>query len=196
MSQVQIRFMLLKKNLETSTLHYASYLYIYGLPWDQLVIQWLLWKCVVLHTPSTLFIFMQVPKSASFKWPALSSNMLSGFTSLRQKRKHTHRLFSTFQAGTLTSRNNERLVGCMNETCEWSPWSGCSPVPAQPQQCRNEPTSQARRSCSSGWPGLLLAYTPSPCRGSGRPGMHKTAGRQKEKNYFILMNTATCFKKV
>lgn len=48
MSQVQIRFMLLKKNLETSTLHYASYLYIYGLPWDQLVIQWLLWKCVVL----------------------------------------------------------------------------------------------------------------------------------------------------
>ena len=34
----------------------------------------------------TLFIFMQVPKSASFKCPALSSNMLSGFTSLtRQK---------------------------------------------------------------------------------------------------------------
>lgn len=69
----------------------------------------------------------------------------------------------------------------MNETCEWSPWSGCSPVPAQPQQCRNEPTSQARRSCSLGWPGLHLAYTPSPCRGSGRPGMHKTAGRQKNK---------------
>lgn len=35
----------------------------------------------------TLFIFMQVPKSASFKWPALSSSMLSGFTSLRRQRQ-------------------------------------------------------------------------------------------------------------
>ncbi|TNN67574.1 hypothetical protein EYF80_022247 [Liparis tanakae] len=30
----------------------------------------------------------KVPKSASFKWPALSSSMLSGFTSLRRQ-KHS-----------------------------------------------------------------------------------------------------------
>jgi len=35
---------------------------------------------------------MQVPKSASFRWPCVSSNMLSGFTSLLSpqfRRQHT-----------------------------------------------------------------------------------------------------------
>ena len=49
--------------------------------------------CIVPPLPGgtghwgTLFIFMQVPKSASFKWPALSSNMLSGLTSLRRQKQ-------------------------------------------------------------------------------------------------------------
>uniref|UniRef100_A0AAY4CLG6 Uncharacterized protein n=1 Tax=Denticeps clupeoides TaxID=299321 RepID=A0AAY4CLG6_9TELE len=40
------------------------------------------------------------------------------------------------------------------------------------------PTSLGHHSCSSGLPGHHLAYTPSPCRGSGRLGTHRTAGDQ------------------
>lgn len=56
-----------------------------------LIYSWYMW-CDNIHYMlmetecDTLFIFMQVPKSASFKWPALSSNMLSGFTSLRRQK--------------------------------------------------------------------------------------------------------------
>lgn len=43
----------------------------------------------------TLFIFIQVPKSASLRCPLLSKSMLSGFTSLKIKINHTHYRRST-----------------------------------------------------------------------------------------------------
>lgn len=105
--QVKIGFTLLKwiwrppPSIVFCTCTFTGLTNLYRASSDQRFIQTaqsLLWKCVVLHTTSTLFIFMQVPKSASFKWPALSSNMLSGFTSLRQKlSQNTHRKTSYFQ---------------------------------------------------------------------------------------------------
>uniref|UniRef100_A0A3P8Z753 Uncharacterized protein n=1 Tax=Esox lucius TaxID=8010 RepID=A0A3P8Z753_ESOLU len=51
-----------------------------------------------------------------------------------------------------------------------------------PQRCKSGPTSQGRHSCSSSSPDLRQACTPSPCRGSGHLGRHKTAvGRGREK---------------